>query len=177
MQQTYRVMPRLYRVQRWTLIVSVISIILTIIGALISPAQFFHAYLFAYIFWLGLTLGCLALTMLHDLAGGTWGVVILRFAEAGMSTLPLMLILFVPIIFGLFYLYPWINIDQVVRDPTMLQQYPYLNIPFFLIRAAVYFIVWMMLAYYLRRWSLELDQVADPIRIIARLRRFSAIGL
>ncbi|MBI5030842.1 MAG: hypothetical protein HZB51_09970 [Chloroflexi bacterium] len=170
------VMPRLVRSQRGALIIGISALIATMVGAFTSPAQFFPAFLFAYIFWIGLTLGCLALTMLHDLAGGAWGVIMLRFLEAGMSTLPLMLILFGPNIFGLLYLYPWANVDQVARDPLLLEQYPYLNVPFFLIRAAIYFIVWMALAYVLRRWSLELDR-ADNVALVSKLKRLSAIGL
>src|ERR1044071_147535 len=62
--------------------------------------QFFRSYLIAYRFWFGMALGCLPLLMLHHLVGGTWGFVIRRILEAGTRTLPLMVILFVPILLG-----------------------------------------------------------------------------
>ena len=62
--------------------------------------QFFRSYLIAYLFWLGVALGCLPVLMLHHLVGGTWGFVIRRILEAGTRTLPLMVVLFVPLLFA-----------------------------------------------------------------------------
>ena len=71
------------------------------------PAHFFPAYLVGFLFWLGISLGCIGLTMLHHLVGGSWGLVIRRPLEAGaMNVLPLAL-LFVPIALGMQSLYPW----------------------------------------------------------------------
>lgn len=167
---------RLRRVQWLAFVVGVVALAATAVGAVIAPAQFFPAYLFAFLFWLGLALGCLLLTMLHELAGGMWGAVMLRFVEAGMSVLPLMLLLFVPIVLGLQYLYPWARPDAVAQDSILQHQSVYLNIPFFLIRAALYFVLWIGMAYFLRRWSLERDRAPSP-QLDARLRLFSAIGL
>jgi len=77
------------------------------IGAAFDARQFFVSYLFGYLFWFGLAAGCLIIAMMHHLTGGRWGYPIRRFLEAGFSTLPLMLLLFVPIFFGLRELYPW----------------------------------------------------------------------
>ncbi len=167
---------RVGRAQWLSFVIGVVALIATAGGALVAPAQFFPGYLFAYFFWLGLALGCLMLTMLHELSGGMWGAVMLRFAEAGMSTLPLMLLLFVPNVLGLLYLYPWARPDLVAQDTLLQHQSGYLNIPFFLIRAALYFIIWISLAYLLRRWSLERDRAPSPA-LDARLRLFSALGL
>ncbi len=164
------------RVQWLAFLVGVVALIATALGALIAPASFFPAYLFAYFFWVGLALGCLMLTMLHELAGGMWGAVMLRFVEAGMSVLPLMLVLFIPNVMGLLYLYPWARPDAVARDPILQHQSAYLNIPFFLFRAAIYLLVWIALASILRRWSLERDRAPGP-QLDARLRLFSALGL
>ena len=32
--------------------------------------QFFHSYLLAYVFWMSIPLGCMAILMLHHLTGG-----------------------------------------------------------------------------------------------------------
>ncbi|RPI21365.1 MAG: hypothetical protein EHM70_25220, partial [Chloroflexota bacterium] len=45
---------------------------------LVDQVPFFQSYLFAYLFWLELSLGSLALTMLHNLVGGGWGVLVRR---------------------------------------------------------------------------------------------------
>ena len=60
--------------------------------------QFLRGYLIAYMFWTGLSLGCLALLMVQYLSGGLWGLVIRRVLEAASKCLPLMFVLFLPIL-------------------------------------------------------------------------------
>src|SRR3954468_22371948 len=76
-------------------------------GAAFNPEMFFPAYLFAYTFWIELTLGSMAILMVHYQVGGSWGYAPRRILEAGMLTLPLMALLFLPLLFGLGTLYPW----------------------------------------------------------------------
>ena len=116
------------------LIAGVVGLLLCGIGVIVSPEQFFRAYLMAYLFWLGVSVGCLALLMVQFLSGGDWGLVIRRPMEAATRTLPVLVVLFLPILFGLHTLYPWTNPD-VVQESTVLQQkQAYLNLPFFYVR-------------------------------------------
>src|SRR3954470_16753473 len=115
------------------------------VGALLgirTPQVFFESYLIGYLFILGIALGCLAFGMVHQLSGGAWGVVIRRLLGAGSRTLPLLTLLFVPIAFGVRHLYPWTDASSVARDAALQWKRPYLNVPFFLARAAVYFAAW-----------------------------------
>jgi hypothetical protein len=137
--------------------------------------QFFRSYLVGYMFWIGVTLGCLGLLMLQHLTGGAWGLSIRRVLEAGTRTLPLMLLLFLPIaIFGLSHLYEWMHINEVhdehVKEILRAKQ-PYLNATFFLIRAAVYFAIWFALMFFLNKWSAEQDRTAERrySRLMGRL--------
>ncbi len=69
--------------------------------------QFFRSYLIAYMFWLGIPLGCLGIVMIHHLVGGTWGFVIQRSLESATRTFPIMAVLFLPLLFratGFIYL-------------------------------------------------------------------------
>ena len=75
--------------------------VVSLIGEFAAPAQFFPAYLYAWLFWLGIALGSLGIAMLHHLTGGGWGFVIRRILEAAFSTLPLLALLFIPLLFGL----------------------------------------------------------------------------
>ncbi len=167
---------RIGRGQWVSFVIGAVALVATAAGAITAPGQFFPAYLFAYFFWLGLALGSFFLTMLHELSGGMWGAVMLRFAEAGMSTLPLMLILFVPNVLGLLYLYPWARPDVVARDALLQHQSVYLNIPFFVARAVLYFVIWISISHLLRRWSLERDRAPSP-QLDSRFRLFSALSL
>ena len=96
----YNAPPDVGRFERLALLVGVAFIIILAIGALLDPPQFFHSYVFAFSFWAGISVGSLALLMLQHLTGGGWGLVIRRVLEAATRTLPLVLILFVPIVLG-----------------------------------------------------------------------------
>src|SRR5436853_4247595 len=87
------------------------------LGAVLDPATFFPSYLFAFMFWLGIALGSLAILMLYHLVGGEWGFAVQRLFEAAALTLPLLLILFMPLLFGLGSLYAWARPDAVAADP------------------------------------------------------------
>ena len=101
--------------QKRALIVGVIGVIVCIVGAVLSLDQFLRGYLIAYMFWLGLSLGCLALLMVQYLSGGLWGLSIRRVLEASSKCLPLMFVLFLPILFGRHHLYEWMN------DPSLTE--------------------------------------------------------
>ena len=162
--------------QKRSLAVGVIALALCGGGALIGPQPFFRAYLVAYVFWIGIPVGCLALLMLHHLVGGRWGFMIQRLLEAGVQTLPLMALLFIPLLLGLADLYPWARPEVVAADPLLQHKATYLNVPFFIARAAAYFAIWILLGRLLTRWSLEQDRTADDT-LTQKLQRLSGPGL
>ena len=182
MDAAYTTPPEMGRYQQRALIVGIIALVVLLVGILITPhglEQFFRSYLLAYVFWIGIALGCLAILMLQHLTGGAWGLVIRRVLESGTRTLPLMLLLFIPLIFGLNHLYHWIHPEHIaepVARRIVEAKHPYLNVPFFLIRAAIYFAVWLGATYLLNKWSLEQDRTADR-RLSRRFRILSGPGL
>jgi len=153
--------PNVSRIQQRALIVGAIFTVLFVIGFFVNRDQFFHSYLFAFSFWAGISIGALALLMLQHLTGGGWGLVIRRVLEAATRTLPLVLILFVPIVLGAHHLYRWTDAHEVAEHPVLTEKSRYLNLPFFTVRAAIYFAIWLALAYFLNRWSLLQDRTAD----------------
>ncbi len=167
----YMAGPEVSRVQRRALAAGVICLAVCLVGAVFSPAQFFRSYLLGFLFWTGIALGCLAIVMLQHLTGGQWGMVIRRLLESGSRTLPLMAVLFVPLIFGLSKIYGWTRPHDLPR-----QQVIYLNVPFFLARTAIYFLAWVLLAYFLNKWSRQQDTTGDR-RFARRMQRLSGPGL
>ncbi|HEX9924039.1 MAG TPA: hypothetical protein VGD99_15390 [Anaerolineae bacterium] len=168
--------PQLSRIQRPSLIIGLAGLVLAGAGALLDLEQFWQSYLLAYIFWLEIALGCLGMVMLHHVAGGRWSFVIRRLMETGAMTLPLLAVLFIPLLIGLTRLYPWTDPALVAQSELLQHKSVYLNIPFFIVRAVIYFTVWSGLAYLLNRWSLRQDETGEP-GLSSRLRRLSAIGL
>lgn len=167
---------QLDRVQKGALVVGAVGLVLCIVGAFLNPAQFFQSYLFAYVFWVGVALGGLAIVMVYHLTGGGWGLVIRRVLETGGLMIVLMAALFVPLLFGLEELYLWARPEAVATDELLQHKQLYLNVPFWVLRSAVYFAVWIGLAFLLNRWSREQDRTDEPA-LANRMRRFSAFGL
>lgn len=169
--------PVVRTIQQRSLIVGVVAGLLAVIGWILQPQHFYPAYLLGFMAWLGVTLGCMAILMLQHMTGGAWGLVIRRILEAGTRTLPLMAVLFIPILIGVPRLYEWARPEAVAKDKhlQMLSQ-AYLNFSGFLLRAIVYFAIWAILVYFLNRWSAEQD--AEHVEDISRrLRAISGPGL
>ena len=180
MDAAYTTPPEVGRYQQRALIVGVIFVVASLAGAFLSPEQFFRSYLIGFVFWIGLALGSLGLLMLQYLTGGAWGVVIRRVLEAATRTLPLMILLFIPLAaLGLGHVYQWVHpeamTDQVART-IVEHKRGYLNPGFFWIRAAAYFALWGALIYFLNKWSRDNDRTADR-RYLKNLGKLSGPGL
>jgi hypothetical protein len=159
--------------QRQLLTGGAIGMAISAVGLLFNVTRFMQAYLATYLFLLALTLGSLALAMVHQLSGGAWGVMIRRVLGAAARTLPVVTLLFLPIAASLSRLYPWVTAHD---DAVLVWKGPYLNVPFFLVRAGIYFAAWNTVSFFLNRWSLEQDATSDP-RIAQRMQFLSAGGL
>src|SRR5436190_3571315 len=152
---------RLSRIQVMVLTVGLIALAFSAYGAFADTRQFFFSYLFGCLFWLGLSLGCFLVTMIHQLTGGRWGYPTRRFLEAGFMVLPVMLVLLIPIFFGLHQLYPWARAEEVAADKILLQRHGYQNFWTYIARALVCLLIWIWMSARLRKWSLEQDASTD----------------
>jgi len=176
----YSTPPEVNRLQQRALVVGVVGLALLAVGAFVSLDQFFRSYLVGFIFWTGVTLGCLAIVMLQHLTGGAWGMVIRRPLEAATRTLPLLLVLFLPLAVGVSRIYIWASHNVPEGDKELRHalehKRAYLNLPFFFGRAVFYFAVWLGLAYFLNKWSREQDETGDP-GLTGKLQDLSGPGL
>jgi hypothetical protein len=163
------------RWQRNSLVVGIGGTVLAILALLFDWQQFLRSYLFAYLYWTGMALGCLAILLMHHVVGGKWGMLIRRLCEAGARTLPLMALLLIPVLFGIHILYPWAR-PEALNDASIQTKTAYLNVPFFIVRAIIFFAIWFLYAHLLSKWSAEQDRTGDE-RLIGRMRAFSAPGL
>lgn len=163
------------RGQRPALWVGTIALCASAVGASFSPVPLFRAYLAAWLFYLGIALGSMVLLMVYHLTGGSWGFLIRRILEAGMRTLPLLAVLFLPIACGIRYLYPWAQPDVVAASSQLQYQRFYLAPVLFWIRAAIYFTLWMAMAFWLAAWSRQEDQTGSP-RLAWKSQQLGAFG-
>jgi hypothetical protein len=131
-------------------------------GYFMAPDVFWQSYLIAYIFWIGLTVGSLAVLMVQYLSGGAWGLVGRRVFEASTRTLPLMAVLFIPIWLQMETLYVWAR-PEAANDHLIHEKAVYLNPSFFTLRAVLFFAIWGALIYLLNKWSREQDEKAPML--------------
>ena len=149
--------------------VGVAGAIACVVGAVLSWEQFLRGYLIAYMFWTGLSLGCLALLMVQYLSGGLWGLVIRRFLEAAAKGLPLMFVLFLPILIGRNTLYAWMTNPALTARNNW-----YLNTPGWIERWLLYFVIWISLTYVLTKRGNRQD---EPLTVQPRFQGLSGLGL
>lgn len=159
----------------WALIAGGAGLAAAIAGWLTDSAQFYHSWLTAFVFWTSVGLGGLFFTMLHHLVGATWSVVLRRISETVMAILPLMIVFFFPVLIGLHTLYHWTHADVVAQDAILQKKAGYLNEPFFIIRTAVYFIIWTVFSALLYRMSVRQDN--GDMTVNRKMRSVSAPGM
>ncbi len=123
--------------------------------------RFFFGYLTAYAYFLTLCLGAFFFVTLQHLTRAGWSIVVRRIAEFFAASLPVLVILFIPLIFGLGDLYKWTNNELVQHDTLLQGKTPYLNIPFFLVRMVLYFGIWWYFTKTFLNRSVEQDQSGD----------------
>lgn len=163
--------------RRRALMIGVAGLAACALGWWLNPERFFQGYLTAWLFWSGLSLGSLALLMLQHLTGGAWGLMIRRPLEAAMRSLPVTGLMFLPLLLGMGHLYEWAQPDLVAADPILLHKAPYLNVTFFIGRAALFFAVWIILSLLLGRMSDRQDRQGSDARSMARFQIASGPGL
>jgi hypothetical protein len=158
------------------LVLGGVGLAASIAGFFMDREQFFHAYLTAYCFWLAIALGGLFFTMLHHIVSADWSIVLRRITESIMIALPVMAILFIPIAVGLHDLYHWSDEAAVATDKLLQHKAGWLNPTSFFIRAAIYFSIWITLAFLLYKASMDMDGgYKDEQR--ARMKAISAPGI
>jgi hypothetical protein len=141
-----------------------------------DPEQFYFSWLVAFTFFLSIALGGLFFVLLHYVTGARWSVVVRRLSENAMATLPVFVVLFLPVALGVHRLYHWAHADAAAHDPLLAHKSSYLNPGFFFVRAALCLGIWTLFALWFYRRSLEQDRTGDA-GIARRLRQLSAPGM
>ena len=145
--------------------------------AFMQPQQFYRGYLLGFMCWLGLALGSMAILMIRHLTGGGWGMVIRRILGAAMRTLPLLAVLFIPVLLGIHQIYIWAQPLNKIPDVHFREHlekltHSYLSIGAFMGRAVFYFAVWNLLSFLLSKWSKQTDRPGAP----DNSQRFKAVS-
>src|ERR1700736_3516982 len=172
--------PVVKKISQRSLVVGVIFSVIAVVGIFVFPNgrdQFYRAYLLGFMAWLGVALGSMAILMIRHLTGGGWGMVIRRILGAAMRTLPLLALLFIPIILGMHRLYIWAQPLDTIADKHLREHLQditrtYLTTNGFILRAVFYFAIWNLLSFLLSKWSKQADRPGAP----DNTQRFKAVS-
>lgn len=143
--------PVLWRSARHALLLGVIALAVSLVGLWFDPTGFWQAYYVAWLFVTGIAAGCLVNVALHELTGGPWGLVLRAPLEAGMATLPFVALLAIPLAFALPHLFPWVHPASRELETIVRAKAWWLDVPFFVARAAAILATWCVFAAALRR--------------------------
>jgi hypothetical protein len=187
--QEYKAPESVGRLEKRALVVGVLGVIFSVIGWVTKPDTFFPSYLMAFLLVLGLSLGSLGLLMLQHLTSGHWGIMIRRPLEAATRVLWLIPVFFVPLVFGMKYLYSTHQVGDQVRIGWLdapkppaeghlsdLQRW-YLTHTGFLIRAVIYFALWIGLMTLFNVMSRQQDVHRDDRALRARFKFWAGPGI
>ena len=163
------------------LIAAVVGLGATGAGLSVAPTETAFAYLIAFAYWISIAIGGLLLLQIMYASNARWFVVLKRPMEALVGTFPIFVILFVPIIFFIPHLYPWAQ-DITKFDPHVQEllrhKAPYLNQTGFIVRAAIYFIIFLVCGEGLFRWSRKQDaNPADAAALRGKMRKLGSVGI
>jgi hypothetical protein len=182
--QEYRAPESVNRVQSIGFVVGGVALLLAIVGAVTSAEKFYHAYLFSYMWVLGMTLGSLGLLMLQHLTGGNWGIVIRRPLEAASRNIWLLAVMFIPVVLGMNHLYSgngeelgWLNSPKTGEHALSPFQQSYLTRSGYLTRAVIYFLVWIGLVWIFNMWSKQQDTDRDDPALRRRIKQLAGPGI
>lgn len=139
-------------------------------------AAFWQAYLLGWLFWFGIAIGSLGLLLLFHLTGGKWGKALEPTLESAAATLPWWGLLFIPVLSALPQLYAWARPEWAASSPVAAHKALYLNEPFFMARAVVFFLFWGALSVWVPRWASRVREHRDALAA-DRLKLASSLGL
>jgi hypothetical protein len=169
-------------VSRWTagrnvlVFAAMLGIIGCIAGYFTNPARLFQSYTVAFAFTSLIGLGAFFFVMVQFLTGSAWSVTLRRIMENVMITLPVGLLLFIPVALGLSEIYPWMNPQLVSGSAALRAKSSFLTPKFFVLRTVIYFLLWSLWAGSIYRQSTKQD-TERSIRQMHIASRWSAPGL
>lgn len=146
------------------------------VGLYFNPEQALLSWLLGFIFWGGIGIGSLGLLILGYLTGGAWAVVVRRTLEAGTRTLPVIILLFIPLAIGVMThtVYEFTHLPP--DDYTVVHRGWFMAPESWLLRSAIYFVLFGVMVYLLNKWGGEQDKTTnyeDSERFLGRATAFS----
>lgn len=138
-----------------------------------QPQTLWRSYLLAVVCCWLVSVGAAGLLAIGNLTGGRWAAAARPYYLSLMSTLPVVVVLFVPLAFALPEIYPWAQGGETSHLHLPPGKAFYLSAPFFLVRSAFYLIVWLLVT----RWLARVSRLDVAPGSTYEMRRAGALSL
>jgi len=146
--------------------------IVSVIAGFATPERAGYGWLWAFFFWLTIPFGATGWLSAFYAAKAKWPVLPRRMLELIAATMPIFVVLFLPVLIWMKELYPWQRPDAFGEEARRLfeHRHAYLNVGFFLLRAAIYFVIFVGVSELHLRWSLAQDKGDRPLNTLKSWR-------
>jgi hypothetical protein len=134
--------------------IGIIALVITFFG---DPHRAWANYLLNNVYFISLAAGAILFVSIQRVTHSGWSAGFIRVPEAMGAYIPVAAILFLVMILGSKSLYHWAHTEEVIHDPVLAYKTPFLNLPFWVIRMVVYFTLWILMSWLIRRISLRED--------------------
>jgi hypothetical protein len=167
---------------RWLMgggIGGLLLVILTLVGAAFDPRQAFYSYLVGFAYWAGIAMAAVILLMIMHATHARWVTVLRRPLEAMAASVPLFVLLFIPLAIGLKHVYVWVDPPESLGHEALkliAHKKAYLNPTGFIVRGLVYLALAAFFGWRLFGWSVRQDS-AGGVALTQRQRNLAAGGL
>ncbi|MGH7782859.1 MAG: hypothetical protein ACREO5_03315, partial [Candidatus Binatia bacterium] len=161
-------------VKRWrnlALAIGGVGSIVVLGTAVLLPGlseQALRSWLLGFIVFAGIAFGCLGILILSYLTGGAWAVVSRRVLEAAARTLPILVVLFIPLALGVYFgkVYTWTLWSHGPQSGHVMhvmdQRGWFMTPASWILRSIFYFAVFGAMTYFLTKWSAQQDATDNP---------------
>ena len=163
------------------LVLLLATLVAAFAGDQATAKEAYYSYLIAFTYWCGLAFASTILLMCFHATRARWVTVLRRPLEVMASTMPLFLVLLIPVLLGMNDLYEWINPPASLGPEAVekiLHKRAWLNTNFFVVRGFIYIAIASFVSERLFRMSLRSDTGKDDNwSLLARMRRLASGGL
>ncbi|MBI2893599.1 MAG: hypothetical protein HYY06_08595 [Deltaproteobacteria bacterium] len=156
--------------------IAVAGAVTLVAGLFVSPHRAWGNLLLAGYAVLGLALGGVFFVALQHVTKAGWSTALRRVPEAMSAALPIAAALLALVAIGGSHIYEWTHHETVAGDAILRAKQGWLDLPFFVGRAAVCFGLWLLFAWRLSANSRAQDGDGDPGRTASNVR-LSAVFL
>jgi hypothetical protein len=170
---------------RWWTVLMGAGLILLVIGAVVALGgglgYALFAYLIGWVFCVSIAIGALFFVMIQHITKARWSTTIRRIPEAIAVSFPILAIAGIPVLLGNYDLYHWTHselydVNSPAYDYLIAGKRLYLNLPFFIVRYVLYFVIFSVLGHKLYTLSVRNDAHPDPENT-RKMRFWSGLGI